>query len=181
MCLSIPLCSNGRCPFSPNLAFNFGSSTFAYSCSAQVLKKSVTKFSSFFKHYLDLCLAANVCKHFMDDCAAGVNNFEERIPPLRKFFDCLRESGLKFSAQKCDFGTTNIDYLAVTITAKGVPPKKAKVEKILGTNSNATQSETSETPNWLLRKFLKFYSYCCTKTFAILQTFTQRKRFYKNK
>ena len=114
------------------LAFNFASRTFAYNCLAQGLNKSVTGFSSFVKHYLDPCLAANVCTQFMDDIAAGVNNFDEMIPALRKIFDCLRESGLKLSAHKCEFGTTKIDYLGSTITPKGISPKRAKIEKFLG-------------------------------------------------
>ena len=89
-------------------AFNFASRTFAYNCFAQGLNKSVTGFSSFVKHYLDPCLAANVCTQFMDDIAPGVNNFDEMIPALRKFFDCL-ELCLKLSAHKCEFGTTKID------------------------------------------------------------------------
>ena len=36
----------------------------------------------------------------MEDIAAGVNNFDEMIPALRKIFDCLRESGLKLSSHK---------------------------------------------------------------------------------
>ena len=114
------------------LAFNFASRTFAYNCLAQGLNKSVTGFSSFVKHYLDPCLAANVCRQFMDDIAAGVNNFDEMIPALRKFFDCLRQSGLKLSAHKCEFGTTKIDYLGSTITPKGISPESAKIERFLG-------------------------------------------------
>ena len=114
------------------LAFNFASRTFAYNCLAQGLNKSVTGFSSFVKHYLYPCLAANVCTQFMDDIAAGVNNFDEMIPALRKIFDCLRESGLKLSAHKCEFGTTKIDYLGSTITPKGISPESTKIEKFLG-------------------------------------------------
>ena len=110
------------------LAFNFASRTFAYNCLAQGLNKSVTGFSSFVKHYLDPCLAANVCTQFTDDIAAGVNNFDEMIPALRKFFDCLRESDLKLSAHKCEFGTTKIDYLGSIITPKGISPERAKIE-----------------------------------------------------
>ena len=58
------------------LAFNFASRTFACNCLAQVSNKTVTGFISFVKHYLDPCLAAKVCTQFMDDIAAGVNNFE---------------------------------------------------------------------------------------------------------
>ena len=113
-------------------AFNFASRTFAYNCLAQGVNKSVTGFSSFVKHYLDPCLAANVCTEFMDDIAAGVNNFNGMIPALRKIFDCLRESGLKLSAHKCEFGTTKIDYLGSTITPNGISPESAKIEKFLG-------------------------------------------------
>ena len=103
-----------------HLAFNFASRTFAYNCLAQGLNKSVTGFSSFVKHYLDSCLAAKVCTQFLDDIAAGVNNFDEMIPALRKIFDCLRESGLKLSAHKREIGTTKIDYLCSTITPKRI-------------------------------------------------------------
>ena len=114
------------------LAFNFASRTFAYNCLAQGLNKSVTGFSSFFKHYLDPCLVANVCTQFMDDIAAGVNSFDEMIPALRKIFDCLRESGLKLSAHKCEFGTTKIDYLGSTITPEGIPTESAKIDNFFG-------------------------------------------------
>ena len=114
------------------LAFNFASRPFAFICLAQGLNKSVTGFSSFVKHYLDPCLAANVCTQFMDDIAAGMNNFDEMIPALRKIFDSLRESGLKLSAHKCEFGTTKIVYLFSTITPKGISPESAKIEKFLG-------------------------------------------------
>ena len=114
------------------LAINFASRTFAYNCLAQGLNKSVTGFISFVKHYLDPCLAANNCTQFMDDIAAGVNNFHEKFPALRKIFDCLRESGLKLSAHKCEFGTTKIDNLGSTITPKKISPKNAKIENFLG-------------------------------------------------
>ena len=114
------------------LAFNFASRTFACNCLAQGWNKSVTGFSSFLKHYLDPCLAANVCTQFMDDIAAKVNHFDEMIPALRKIFDCLRQLGLKLSAHKCEFGTTKIDYLGSTITPKGISPESAKIENFLG-------------------------------------------------
>ena len=114
------------------LPFNFASGTFAYNCLAQGLNKSVTGFSSFVNHYLDPCLAAIICTQFMDDFGAGMNNFDEMIRGLRKNFNCLRESGLKRSAHKCEFGTTKTDYLGSTITPKGIAPESAKIEKLLG-------------------------------------------------
>ena len=110
------------------LAFNFASRTFASNCLAQGLNKSVTGFSSFVKHYLDPCLTANLCTQFMDDIAAGVNNFDEMVPALRKNFDCLRESGLKLSPHKCEF-RTKYDYLGSTISPKRISPEGAKLRK----------------------------------------------------
>ena len=62
------------------LAFNFGSRTYAYKCLAQGLSKSVTGFSSYTRHYLDPCLAADLCTQFMDDIGSAVNSFHELIP-----------------------------------------------------------------------------------------------------
>ena len=87
------------------LAFNFGSRTYAYKCLAQGLSKSVTGFSSFIRHYLDPCLAADLCTQFMDDIRIVVNNFDELIPTLPKIFECVRKSGLKLSPNKCEIGT----------------------------------------------------------------------------
>ena len=56
----------------------------------------------------------------MDDIAAGVDNFDKMIPALRKIFDCLRESDLKLSEYKGEFGTTKNDYLGSTNTPKGI-------------------------------------------------------------
>ena len=87
-------------------------------CLAEGLNKSFTGFSSFVKHYLDPCLQAFVCTQFMGDIAAGAHVFDEMVPALRETFDCLRDSGLKLSAHKCEFGTTKIVYLGSTITPK---------------------------------------------------------------
>ena len=101
----------------PFLAFNFASRTFAYNCFAQGLKKSVTKFGSFSKHYLDQCVATNVVSHFNDDIAAGVIAFDGMIPDSQKSFHCLRAFSLKLSAHKYDGRTTKTDCLGSTITS----------------------------------------------------------------
>ena len=64
----------------------------------------------------------------MGDIADGVKIFDEMIPALREFFDCLRQSGFKLSAQKCDYGTTKIDYLGNTFTPIGISLESAKIE-----------------------------------------------------
>ena len=113
------------------LAFNFASRTFAYRRIAQGLSKSVTGFSSFVRHYLDPCLAADLCTQFMDDIGSGSRTFEEMISNLRKIFDCLRRAGLKLSAAKCQFGVPQITYLGNVITAAGIRPEEEKIKEFL--------------------------------------------------
>ena len=114
------------------LGFNFASRAIAYNCLAQGLNKSVAGFSSFIKHFLDPCLAAIVCMQFMDDIAAAVSSFDEMITALGKLFDCLRQSGLKLSARKCEYGTIKIDCLGSTVAPKGIPTESAKIGNFLG-------------------------------------------------
>ena len=76
------------------LAFNFSSRTYAYQQLAMGLSKSVTGFSAFIRHYLDGCLAAGHCTHFMDDIGRSVSSFEELIPTPDAIFAAIRRSGL---------------------------------------------------------------------------------------
>ena len=113
------------------LAFNFGSQTYAYKCLAQGLIKSVTGFSSFIRHYLDPCLAADLCTQFMDDIGSAVNSYYELIPTLKKIFECIRKSGLKLSPKKCEIGTQRMKFLGNVVTPQGVTPEEAKISAFL--------------------------------------------------
>ena len=113
------------------LSFNFGSRTYAYQCLAQGLNKSVTGFSSFIRHYLDVCLAANECTQFMDYIGVGSTDFTSMVIVLRKVFACIRKSGLKLSPEKCQFGMESINFLGNTITKYGLQPEKEKILKFL--------------------------------------------------
>ena len=68
----------------------------------------------------------------MDGIAARMICFDEIIPELLNLFDFWRESGLKLSPHKCEFGTTKIVYLGSAVTPKGTSPRGAKIEKFLG-------------------------------------------------
>ena len=111
------------------LAFNFGSRTYAYKCLAQGLSKSVTGFSSFIRHYLDSCLAADLCTQFMDDIGSAVNNFDQLIPTLSK--SRVRKSGLKLSPNKCEIGTQRMKFLGNIITPAGISPEQEKISTFL--------------------------------------------------
>ena len=109
------------------LAFNCLSRTFAYKCLARGLGKSVTLFSSFIRHYLDPCLAADICTQFTDDIGCAVNNFEELIPTLKKIFNCIRHTGLNLSPEKCEMAAQSMKFLGNIITASGISPKAKKI------------------------------------------------------
>ena len=113
------------------LAFNFSSRIYAYKCLAQGLNKSVTGFSSFIRHYLDPCLAGDMCTQFMDDIGSAVHTFDELIPTLSKIFDCIQKSGLKLSPSKCEIGTEKMKFLGNIVTPAGVSPEEVKIQKFL--------------------------------------------------
>ena len=79
------------------VAINFASRTYAYNCLAQGLNNSLTRFSSFIRHYLDQCLASGNCTQFTDDIGKAATNFVKLVPSLREIFMCIRQSGLKLS------------------------------------------------------------------------------------
>ena len=52
----------------------------------------------------------------MDDIGSAVKKFEDLIPRLTKFFECVRNSGLKLSPNKCEFITQKVTFLGKIIT-----------------------------------------------------------------
>ena len=106
------------------------SRTYAYKSLAQGLKKSVTGFSSFIRHYLDPCFASGNCTQFMDDIGNAVTNFE-LVHSLREISICIRESGLKLSPEKCEIATDTMKFLGNNISAEAISPEKSKVTKFL--------------------------------------------------
>ena len=113
------------------LAFSFSSRTYAYKCLAQGLSKSVTGFSSFILHYLDPCLAADLCIQIMDDIGSVVKNLDKLVPTLRKIFTCIRRSGLKLSPEKCVIGTQKMKFLGNVVTPEGISPERTKIDEFL--------------------------------------------------
>ena len=63
------------------------------------------------------------------------------IPNLRKVFECLRSSGLKLSAKKCQFVMPSITFLGNTITEKGLQPEE---ENFFEKHENATDSQANK-------------------------------------
>ena len=136
------------------LSFNFASRTYANTRLAQGLNKSVTEFSSFVRSYLDSCLAVNLCTQFMDAFGCGVETFEQMVPSLRQYLDCLRKSGLKLTPHKCVFGMLSIYFLGNTITSKGLQPEKEKIQKFLNNPTTVKQVKRLNGLTLFFRSFL---------------------------
>ena len=130
------------------LAFNFSSRTYAYKCLAQALSKSVTGFSSFIRHYLDSCLAANICTQYMDDIGSTVKDFDELIPSLRKIFECIRTSGLKLSPNKCIFATQKVKFLGKNNNTRRYTSGIQKNLKVSENNQVTSNTKTGKAFSW---------------------------------
>ena len=105
------------------LAVHFVSISYEYKCLAQGLNKSVTRFSSFIRNYLDLCLASANCTQFIDEIGKAVTNFEQLVPSLRAIFMCIRQSGRKLSPKRCERAAHSIKILENNISAEGILPE----------------------------------------------------------
>ena len=109
------------------LTFNFGWRSYVYKCLAHGVSKSVRGFCSFIRHYLDPCLAADLCTQFMDDIGSAVNNFDEFIPSLSKNFQRLRKSVLKLSPNKAENGTQRKKFPRSFATPARVLAEREKI------------------------------------------------------
>ena len=111
------------------LAFNFASRTFAYLRLAQGLSRALSAFSSFMREYLDIIIKANQFVQYVDDIGIAAKDADHLIANLRVTFKCIQEAGLKLTMHKCNFGATEIDFLARTKTSQGVKPQRQNVQK----------------------------------------------------
>ena len=92
----------------------------------------------------------------MDDIGSAVDKFEDLIPSLTKIFECVRKSGLKLSANKCEFGAQKVTFLGKIITPAGIQPESERIKKFEQTN-HAKNSKTSEKVDWISANLERFY------------------------
>ncbi len=67
----------------------------------------------------------------MDDIGIAGRTADEFIENLDAVFQRIRETGLKLSMSKSQFGVQEIEFLGRTITPKSMSPISEKVEKFL--------------------------------------------------
>lgn len=91
------------------------------------------------------------CFVYLDDILIASETLEEHLKHLREVFSRLRKALLRLKPKKCHILRTEVQYLGHVVSAEGIRPDPAKVEKVL---TYAVPKDISE-----LRRFLGLASY----------------------
>ena len=83
----------------------------------------------------------NSCLIYIDDGIVFGQTFEEMLTRTANVLRRVRESGLKLSPKKCQFGVSSVTYLGHIISAGGVQPEPVLVEKIRQFKCPETKTE----------------------------------------
>ena len=89
---------------------------------------------SSFQHYINDVLREfldDFCTAYLDDILIFSNNKEDHWKHLTTILDRLREAGLQVDLKKCEFCVTEVKYLGMIITTKGIKMDPAKVATIV--------------------------------------------------
>ena len=90
-----------------------------------------------FSHLMDRVLAGlhwETCLFYLDDNIVFSSTWEEHLARLRQVFERLRHANLKLGADKCTFGSKEVNYLGHRVTEEGLLPDSlllAAVREIL--------------------------------------------------
>lgn len=69
-------------------------------------------------------------KAYVDDCLVASSSEEEHMADLRALFERFREHGVVINPAKCVFGKPEVEFLGHIVSAAGIKPLPAKVEKL---------------------------------------------------
>ena len=71
------------------------------------------------------------CFQYLDDLGTAAHSFGKLLTNLRSIFECIRESWLKLTINKCEFPLSDIQFLGSSITTEGMSENRERVEKFL--------------------------------------------------
>jgi len=71
------------------------------------------------------------CFVYLDDILIASQTFEEHLKHLREVFCRLRKAMLRLKPKKCHILRTEVQYLGHVVSAEGIRPDPAKVEKVM--------------------------------------------------
>ena len=70
---------------------------------------------------------------YIDDVLVFARSFKEHCERLDAVLGRIEEAGLKLKPSKCEFGTSEVNYLGFQVTDNGVRPSPRKVAILLAT------------------------------------------------
>ncbi len=83
------------------------------------------------RQYLDPIIKADRCAQYMDDIDIAGKIADEFIENVEAVFHRVRETSLKLSMSKSQFGVQEFEFLGRTIRPKRISPINEKVKKFL--------------------------------------------------
>ena len=83
------------------------------------------------RDYLDPVVKADQFAQYVDDIGIAANNATDTTRKNRAVFQCIRNSRLILTIEKCHFGFRQVEFLTRTISSEGVSPKPHKIQDFL--------------------------------------------------
>jgi hypothetical protein len=100
----------------------------------KVLPFGLTNAVSVFQRLVDHVLSGLnwfICLCYLDDICVFSNTFEQHMERLTQVIERIKNTGLKFNAEKCKLFQKRIKFLGYEVSERGVEPDAEKVKVIL--------------------------------------------------
>ena len=109
-------------------------------------------------HFTDMVDKFVIC--YLDDILIYSNSLEEHKAHIAKVLQRLREAGLYAKAEKCEFHTTEVEFLGFVVAPDGIKMDKAKVETVLNWPTPKTLHDVRAFLGFanFYRRFIRNYS-----------------------
>ena len=95
------------------------------------LKGSPKKFSKLFGLLFSLEFDASKFACSIHDLVIIIEDYEENLKLVERFFKTLLEIGLKVDRDKCEFACSSVNYLGYLLDRGGLRPDPKKVKAVL--------------------------------------------------
>ncbi|KAK4318737.1 hypothetical protein Pmani_010278 [Petrolisthes manimaculis] len=105
-------------------------------------------------------LIGNSAFVYLDDVIIHGRSFEEHVQNLEKVLDRLQDAKLTLKFEKCEFFTSQVNYLGHVVSSEGLKPQASKVEVIKNMEAPKTIKELQSFLGMInyYRKFIKDFS-----------------------
>lgn len=107
-----------------------------------------------YQRLMEECLEGlnhDICLVYLDDIIIFSDSYESHLERLGRVFDRLKDCGMKLSRKKCHLFQKRVKYVGHIVSAEGIEPDPAKLEKVRDWPAPTDADE--------LRQFLGFAGY----------------------